>query len=151
MYKNHTVRVVIPAYNESKLIGKVIETVPDQVDSIIVVDDCSPDDTSNIVKKYQSNMSGRLRLVEHSVNQNVGGAAVVTALLVAVAITINLLFSQKNYHLPQKRKQLAAATMISLLVILIGPRIQSLSVTGFIIKIGMIILSCDFFFDIDMM
>ena len=29
MYKNHTVGVVIPAYNESKLIGKVIETMPE--------------------------------------------------------------------------------------------------------------------------
>ena len=44
------------------------------MDSIIVVDDCSQDDTSDIVKKYQSNMGGRLHLVEHSVNQGVGGA-----------------------------------------------------------------------------
>ena len=33
--------VVVPAYNEEKLIGRVIETMPDFVDRICVVDDCS--------------------------------------------------------------------------------------------------------------
>jgi glycosyltransferase involved in cell wall biosynthesis len=74
MYKNHTVGVVIPAYNEINLIGKVIETLPEWVDSIIVVDDCSQDDTREVVKGYQTNLGDRLYLLEHEVNVGVGGA-----------------------------------------------------------------------------
>ena len=74
MFKNHTVGVVIPAFNESKLIGKVIETIPDYVDSIIVVDDFSQDDTCDIVKNYQLKLGDRLHLIEHKTNQGVGGA-----------------------------------------------------------------------------
>jgi len=45
MYKNQTVAVVIPAYNEARFIGTVIETVPDFVDRIYAIDDCSTDET----------------------------------------------------------------------------------------------------------
>jgi len=68
--------VVVPAYNEEKLIGRVIETMPDFVDKIIVVDDCSSDSTCARVKKYleESSLDGRLELIEHTENQGVGGA-----------------------------------------------------------------------------
>ena len=55
MLNNKTIAVVVPAYNESKQIKMVLETIPDFVDRIIVVDDCSKDDTSNIVKEYFDN------------------------------------------------------------------------------------------------
>lgn len=45
MYRNHTIGVVIPAYNEAGLIGRVIDTVPDYVDRIYAIDDRSTDDT----------------------------------------------------------------------------------------------------------
>ncbi|WP_248516887.1 glycosyltransferase family 2 protein [Salinarchaeum laminariae] len=45
MYRDHTVGVVVPAYNEEGLIGDVIRTMPGYVDRIYVVDDCSTDDT----------------------------------------------------------------------------------------------------------
>jgi cellulose synthase/poly-beta-1,6-N-acetylglucosamine synthase-like glycosyltransferase len=41
MYRGKSVAVVVPAYNEEKLLGRVIETMPDFVDRIYVVDDCS--------------------------------------------------------------------------------------------------------------
>ncbi len=59
MYKNKTISVVIPAYNEEKLIGRVIETMPDFVDKIIVVDDCSQDQTVQMVKCYQTDLLKR--------------------------------------------------------------------------------------------
>jgi len=76
MYKDKTITVVVPAYNEEKLIGRVIETMPDFVDKIIVVDDCSSDSTCARVKKYleESSLDGRLELIEHTENQGVGGA-----------------------------------------------------------------------------
>ncbi len=43
MYRDHTIAVVVPAYNEVVLIACVIETMPDYVDHIVVVDDCSQD------------------------------------------------------------------------------------------------------------
>ncbi len=52
MLKNKTIAVVVPAFNEETQIGRVIETMPDFVDRIIIVNDCSSDDTSGVVKKY---------------------------------------------------------------------------------------------------
>jgi glycosyltransferase involved in cell wall biosynthesis len=47
-----TIAVVVPAYNEEKQIGMVIESIPDFVDRIIIVNDCSKDLTSAVVAKY---------------------------------------------------------------------------------------------------
>ena len=74
MYKDKRVCVVVPSYNEEKLIGKVIDTMPDYVDKIIVVDDKSTDKTSEIVKGYVEKHSDRIILIEHEINQGVGGA-----------------------------------------------------------------------------
>ncbi len=42
----------MPAFNEEKLIGRVIETMPDFVDHIVVVNDCSSDGTEEVVRSY---------------------------------------------------------------------------------------------------
>ncbi|HEY5124847.1 MAG TPA: glycosyltransferase family 2 protein [Ignavibacteria bacterium] len=52
MLNNKSVAVVIPAYNEEKQIGIVIETIPDFVDRIIIVNDNSSDNTVKIVKNF---------------------------------------------------------------------------------------------------
>lgn len=52
MLKGKKIAVVVPAYNEETQIGIVIETMPDFVDRIIVVNDCSRDRTAEIVKEY---------------------------------------------------------------------------------------------------
>jgi len=74
MYKGKSVCVVVPAYNEEKLIGRVIETMPDYVDKIVVIDDKSSDGTVEIVRKYAAESGGRVVLIEHQKNQGVGGA-----------------------------------------------------------------------------
>jgi len=76
MYKGKTVCVVVPAYNEEKLIGRVIETMPDYVDKIVVVDDKSTDKTAELVRNYAGQSNGRIVLIQHSENQGVGGAIV---------------------------------------------------------------------------
>ena len=53
MYQDHTIAVVAPVYNEEKLIGRVIETMPDYVDRIVVVDDASQDGTVQTVRGYE--------------------------------------------------------------------------------------------------
>ena len=44
--------VIVPAYNEETQIGMVIETMPDYVDRIVVVNDGSKDKTAETVLKY---------------------------------------------------------------------------------------------------
>ncbi len=45
MYEDHSIGVVVPAYNEAGHIGDVIRTMPGYVDRIYLVDDASTDDT----------------------------------------------------------------------------------------------------------
>jgi glycosyltransferase involved in cell wall biosynthesis len=52
MLNNKTVAVVVPAYNEETQIGMVIESMPDFVDRIIIVNDKSKDNTANTVNDY---------------------------------------------------------------------------------------------------
>jgi len=49
MLFDKTVAVVVPAYNEEKQIGRVLSTMPHFVDRIIVVNDCSKDNTAGVV------------------------------------------------------------------------------------------------------
>jgi glycosyltransferase involved in cell wall biosynthesis len=74
MYRDHTVAVVVPAYNEETLIVRVIETMPDYIDQIVVVDDASQDGTAKTVNRYLAQMGKRLLLIQHRTNQGVGGA-----------------------------------------------------------------------------
>lgn len=73
MLKEKSIGVVIPAYNESSQIAKVIETIPAFVDKVIVVDDASVDDTAVIVEQYQ-HTSDKIEIIRHETNQGVGGA-----------------------------------------------------------------------------
>lgn len=74
MYKNKSIAVIVPAYNEEKLVGKVISTAPDFVDKIIVIDDASKDATSEVVHSYARQMPERVILICHETNKGVGGA-----------------------------------------------------------------------------
>jgi len=76
MYKDKTICVVVPAYNEEKLIGKVIESMPGWVDKIVIVDDRSKDKTVEIVKNYSEKLGERVILIQHQKNQGVGGAII---------------------------------------------------------------------------
>lgn len=63
--------VVVPAYNEELLIGDTIQSIPDYVDRIYVVDDCSADHTGDVVRSFAD---PRLALIRHEKNKGVGGA-----------------------------------------------------------------------------
>ncbi len=52
MINKKTIAVVVPCYNEETQIGVVIDTMPDFVDRIVVVNDCSKDRTAEIVQGY---------------------------------------------------------------------------------------------------
>lgn len=66
MLLDKTIAVVVPAYNEELQIGRVIETMPDFVDRIIIVNDLSSDKTSEVVQGYIKNSKYNHR------NKNIG-------------------------------------------------------------------------------
>jgi len=73
MYKNKKISVVIPAYNEEKLISKTINDVPEIVDKIIVINDASKDKTLDVVKEIITK-NKKIHLINHEKNQGVGGS-----------------------------------------------------------------------------
>lgn len=73
MYKGKRIAVVVPAFNEETLIGVTIDGMPDFVDDVVVVDDCSRDQTAARVRERLGQRPG-LVLLPHERNQGVGGA-----------------------------------------------------------------------------
>lgn len=65
-YEGNKIIAFMPAYNEEKFIGKVIDEIPRCVDKIIVVDDNSKDKTVEVSKKH-----GAI-VVKHNVNKGSG-------------------------------------------------------------------------------
>ncbi len=75
MYRDQTIAVIVPAYNEEKLIGKVLKTIPSFIDRIVVVDDASRDRTGEVVRACQGDDS-RIVYLRHPKNEGVGGAII---------------------------------------------------------------------------
>jgi glycosyltransferase involved in cell wall biosynthesis len=73
MYRDKTIAVVVPAYNEEKLIGKTLQWIPAFVDHIVVVDDASRDQTGDVVRSHQKG-DPRIVYLRHERNEGVGGA-----------------------------------------------------------------------------
>src|SRR5713226_6093021 len=76
MFEGKKIGVVVPAYNEEKQIDLVLGTMPDYVDRIVVVDDCSPDQTSARCEAWQGRLSDRLTCIRHERNLGVGGSII---------------------------------------------------------------------------
>jgi glycosyltransferase involved in cell wall biosynthesis len=73
MYRNATVAVVVPCHNEEKLLPRVVDTMPDFVDRIYLVDDASTDGTAKLICDYERNDS-RIKGIYLERNEGVGGA-----------------------------------------------------------------------------
>jgi glycosyltransferase involved in cell wall biosynthesis len=83
MFEGRRVYVVIPAYNEEKLIARVLYSMPELVDRMIAVDDASTDDTARILCAARTKFGERLRVITHDRNRGVG-AAIVTGYVAAL-------------------------------------------------------------------
>lgn len=83
MFEGRRVTAVVPAYNEEKLIGRVLDTMPALVDRIIVVDDASSDGMSQLLEQAQGRLGERLRVIRHEQNGGVG-AAIITGYKAAI-------------------------------------------------------------------
>ena len=69
---NENIFIVLPAYNESKLIGNVIKELKKGDFNIIIVDDGSTDETYKIAQKSLQNYDAFI--YRHSMNRGVGAA-----------------------------------------------------------------------------
>lgn len=71
MFKNKSISVIVPAYNEEKLISRVISTMPDFVDKIIVINDGSRDNTGAVIEEFRL-ASEKIVLINHSKKEGLG-------------------------------------------------------------------------------
>lgn len=71
MFEGSSIAVVVPCYKEETQIRGVIETMPSFVDSIIIVDDRSPDATAEVVRACMLT-DPRVELLIHEENRGVG-------------------------------------------------------------------------------
>lgn len=75
MYRGKKISLVIPAYNEAKLIKPTLENIPPVIDRVYIVDDCSPDNQNEVILAC-GEKDDRITLVKHEVNQGPGGAII---------------------------------------------------------------------------
>jgi glycosyltransferase involved in cell wall biosynthesis len=81
MFEIKTLSIIIPAYNEGKTIHlilnkiKAVELMNNTKKQIIIVNDCSTDNTEEAILRYiQQNENLWIRYVRHEVNQGKGAA-----------------------------------------------------------------------------
>lgn len=73
MYNELKTVIVIPVYNEERLIADTIKGVPKYIDKIAVVDDGSTDSSIAVVKKIKDK---RIHIISHKKNSGLGSAIV---------------------------------------------------------------------------
>ncbi len=75
MYKKKKIALVIPAYNEQKLIKPTLEHVPKTIDHVYVIDDCSTDNMPVVVRRCMKK-DKRIECIRHRKNRGVGQAII---------------------------------------------------------------------------
>ncbi len=105
MLEGKTVAVVVPAYNEERLIAETIAGIPEFVDRIFVVDDRSRDAT---VERAGAAADPRVEVLVHEKNQGVG-AAIVTGYKRALAerVDVTAVMAGDNQMDPAELESLA--------------------------------------------
>ena len=83
-HNSKIIGVVLPCYNVAQHISGVVQSIPDFISHIILVNDKSTDNTSELINSIAAT-DKRIVLIEHSENKGVGGA-VITGLQKAVEL-----------------------------------------------------------------
>ena len=110
----HTLSILIPCYNEENMIGiilkKIVEADCGLQKEIIVVNDCSTDNTANIIENFiHSNAGNNIRLLYHATNKG-KGACIQTALSVATGEVIIIQDADLEYSPFEYQKMLKPIT-----------------------------------------
>ena len=71
MYREHSVAVVLPAFNEARLLPETLRGLPLFIDRIFVIDDGSTDKTVEVAQRLGD---PRINVIQHRQNQGVGRA-----------------------------------------------------------------------------
>lgn len=71
MWGGKRIAVVVPAFDEARLIGRTLRAIPELVDLVVVVDDASRDATSEAARAVGD---ARVEVVRHPHNRGVGAA-----------------------------------------------------------------------------
>ena len=103
MLDDKTVAVVVPAYDEEKLLPETLAGIPGFVDRIYVVDDASRDGTAE-----KAAAEPRAQLIRHETNQGVG-AAILTGYKQAIAdrIDVTCVMAADNQMAPDDLEAIA--------------------------------------------
>ena len=110
----HTLSILIPCYNEENMISvilkKIVETDCSLQKEIIVVNDCSSDNTANIIEDFiHLNDRSNIRLLHHATNKG-KGACIQTALSVATGEVIIIQDADLEYSPFEYQKLLKPIT-----------------------------------------
>ena len=73
MWKQSKIQVIIPCYKVADQIQKTVAGLPDFIDQIVLVDDCSPDRTPQVLEALAAS-NPKIVLLKNAVNKGVGGA-----------------------------------------------------------------------------
>ena len=76
MYRGKRIALVIPAFNEERLIATTLAQVPVLIDKVILVDDASTDNMPGVVHECMASDS-RLEMIRHGTNRG-PGAGIIT-------------------------------------------------------------------------
>ena len=71
MYKDKNIGVIVPAFNEELLLPETIEGMPEFVNKIIIIDDCSSDKTFKIATEMATK-DERINIIRHDDNKGLG-------------------------------------------------------------------------------
>ncbi len=71
MFADQKIAIVVPAFNESKLIVSAVSKLPDFVDHIFIIDDASTDGTSEAPALIEN---PKVTVIRHDENKGVGAA-----------------------------------------------------------------------------
>jgi dolichol-phosphate mannosyltransferase len=119
--------LVIPCYNEEKTLEGCVDSVLAIQDEgleleLIVVDDCSKDDSLNVARRLQERVPG-MRVLHHEVNQG-KGAALRTGIAGATGDFVAIQDADREYD-PQDLKRLIVPLRDGLADVVLGSRFLS--------------------------
>ena len=108
---------VIPTYNAGRTISKIVQETKKYVDRVIVVDDCSSDDTAKIVQRLD------VEYLLHSKNRG-QGAATRTGMKIAIGLGANIIVTldSDGQHEPSEIPQILKPILEDKADMVIGAR-----------------------------
>lgn len=71
---SHKTFIVVPAYNEEKTVGRVLNHLIKRGYRVVVVDDGSSDNTHSIISKARKDSPEQIFVCQHLINQGLGAA-----------------------------------------------------------------------------